>query len=118
MVEPRRIYLKTDDWISNNPRLPVLIYRNAIDYDLPDIGTALEEIFERNGWRSLGRGNFHRDFHYHSSAHQVIGIASGSAILGLEAGIRHVWLSTRAMSLPCHPAPVMRGYETVPISAW
>jgi uncharacterized protein YjlB len=83
MIEPRRIYLKTDDWIPNNPRRPVLIYRNAADFDLPDIGTTLEGMFERNGWRSLGRGNIHRDFHYHSTAHEVIGIASGSAILGI-----------------------------------
>ncbi len=87
MIEPRRIYLRTDVWIPNNPHLPVLIYRNAAAYDLPDIGAALEEMFERNGWRLLGRGNIHRDFHYHSTAHEAIGIASGSAILGL--GGRH-----------------------------
>lgn len=62
MIEPRRIYLKTDDWIPNNPRLPVLIYRSAADFDLPDIGTALEAMFERDGWRSLSRGTIHRDF--------------------------------------------------------
>jgi nicotinamidase-related amidase len=116
LIEPHGIYLKTTGWIPNNPRLPVLIYRNVADFVLPDIGAALEEMFERNGRRSLGSSNLHRDFHYHSTAHEVIGTASGSAILEIEAGIHHVWLSTRAMSSSCQPALVTRGYETAPIS--
>jgi uncharacterized protein YjlB len=60
-----------------------LIYRNAVDHELPDIGAALEALFESNGWQVAKRGNISSDYHYRSSAHEVIGIASGSAILGL-----------------------------------
>lgn len=83
MDEPRRIFLKPDDWIPNSSRFPVLVYRNAVDHELPDIGAALEELFESNGWRCGARGNNHAEFHYHSGAHEVIGTAAGSAILGI-----------------------------------
>jgi uncharacterized protein YjlB len=83
MTNPRRIFLEPDDWIPNSSRFPVLIYRNVVDYKLPEVGAALMQIFERNGWRCGPGGNILREYHYHSAAHEVIGIASGAAILGI-----------------------------------
>src|ERR1700760_1602540 len=83
MTEARRIFLDRDDWIPNNPRLPVLVYRNAVDHDDADIGAALARLFTRNGWRMAERASIHRDYHYHATAHEVIGVAAGSAILGV-----------------------------------
>jgi len=83
MDEPRRIFLRPDDWIPNSSRFPVLVYRNAVDHELPDIGAALETLFESHGWHCAARGNIHAEYHYHSNAHEVIGIAAGSAILGI-----------------------------------
>lgn len=83
MTEARRIFLDRDDWIPNNPRLPVLVYRNAVDHDDPDIGASLERLFTCNGWLIAERGSIHRDYHYHATTHEVIGVAAGSAILGV-----------------------------------
>ena len=103
MIEPRRFFLKPDDWIPNNPRLPVLIYRNAVEHDVADIEVALKALFEDNGWHCLPRGTIHRAYHYHSAAHKVIGVASGSAIVGL-GGPHSIRLAVDASDVLVLPA--------------
>jgi len=63
------------DWVPNNPQLPVLVY-NA---PLPDGG--LESLFARNGWAGIWTNGVFTYQHYHSGAHEVLGVASGTATL-------------------------------------
>jgi len=60
-----------------NSRLPVLIYRGA------HAGDGFDALFERNGWTGLWHDGIYDFDHYHSNAHEVLGIARGSATLRL-----------------------------------
>lgn len=80
MIKPRIIELKETDSIPNNPKLPVLIYEAAMD-DSGDVAKAMEQAFEENGWPPQWRNGIYDYDHYHSTAHEVLGIARGEAIV-------------------------------------
>ena len=62
----------------NNPQLPLVVYRGAVPEGDPD---ALEQVFQANQWpRGWRNGVFDFD-HYHSNAHEVLGVYRGSARL-------------------------------------
>jgi uncharacterized protein YjlB len=78
-----------DDGLIPNSRLPLLIYINAVK--LPgDPAVAFEDLFEAHGWTGSWRDGIYTYHHYHSTAHEVLGIYRGSATLQLggEKGIK------------------------------
>src|SRR5262249_39834098 len=67
-----------DDGTVPNNSLPLVLYRGALP-DSGDRATACEEMFDRNGWPDAWRNGIYAHHHYHSTAHEVLGIAAGSA---------------------------------------
>jgi uncharacterized protein YjlB len=63
----------------NNPDLPLLIYKNAIELPVNNAAAKFEEIFEKNKWGSFWRNGIFNYHHYHSTAHEVLGIYRGKA---------------------------------------
>ncbi len=79
----------TDDGTFPNSRLPLLIYRSAVRPSEPDPAAVFEEIFAANGWCGSWRNGVYPYHHYHSTAHEVLGVYRGSArlVLGGEDGL-------------------------------
>lgn len=72
--------LEDDGDIPNNAALALIVYRGAVDPVLGDAEDALDALFRANGWGNGWRGGVIYDFHhYHAEAHEVVGIAAGSA---------------------------------------
>ena len=86
--EPEVFQLSRNAWVPNNDRLPVLIYQDVLDLSVDNPASHFEKLFSRNGWQSQWRNGIYDFHHYHSTAHEVLGIAAGEArvVLGGPGG--------------------------------
>lgn len=80
-------HVSADDGRFPNSTLPALIYRGVL---LEEAGraSAFERMFTANLWPAAWRNSLYTRHHYHSTAHEVLGIAEGwvKARLGGESG--------------------------------
>ena len=76
-----------DGRVPNNPRLPLIVYRGALKTG-GDAAASCVALFGRNGWPGAWQNGVYSHHHYHSSAHEVLGIAAGwvRVRLGGESG--------------------------------
>lgn len=74
----------TDDGIyPNNDVLPVLIYGQALRPSVHAPADTVERVFNANGWMGVWRDGIFSYHHYHSTAHEVLGVTRGTAALQL-----------------------------------
>ena len=85
------ISLKRNKNFPNN-RLPVLIYRSAVNLPKQKNRSSelLQKIFLSNNWSNTWKNGIYNFHHYHSITHECLGISMGSAflILGGPGGKR------------------------------
>ncbi|EEA02756.1 conserved hypothetical protein [Burkholderia sp. H160] len=67
------------DWVPNNRKLAVAIYRSALPETSRNLVAEFEALFEHNQWPSQWRNGIFDYHHFHSTAHEVLGFAHGSA---------------------------------------
>lgn len=81
--------LEADASVPNNARLPLLVYPAAVGLSSHDPASVFEQRFVSNGWVGCWRNGIFPFHHYHSTAHEVLGIYSGTAVaqLGGENGV-------------------------------
>jgi uncharacterized protein YjlB len=80
MDDVQAIHFKDDGATPNNPDLPMLVYRNAIALDGErDPAVPFERAFARHGWGDGWRNGIHAFRHFHTTAHEALGIARGRA---------------------------------------
>jgi uncharacterized protein YjlB len=74
-------YKFTDDGrIPNNPTLPLVLYRGAVDLTgTPDPEQLIEKKFGTHRWGDMWRNGIYPYAHYHSMIHEVMGVARGRA---------------------------------------
>jgi uncharacterized protein YjlB len=75
-------YHFADDGRFPNSVLPVVIYRSALLFEEAS-PEAMEALFDGNGWPSQWRAGVYDYHHYHSTAHEALGVAAGRATLQL-----------------------------------
>jgi uncharacterized protein YjlB len=69
-----------DGRIPNNPRLPLLLYRRAINVTgARNPEQTIEQMFAANGWGDMWRNGIFPYVHYHSMIHEALGVARGRA---------------------------------------
>ena len=97
-VEPEAYRLVADGNIPNNPRLSLLVYRGVLPLDGKESASAAacEALFNRNLWPAAWRNGVYAYHHYHTTAHEVLGIVRGEArvcfggpngqVVGVRAG--------------------------------
>jgi uncharacterized protein YjlB len=69
--------------IPNNPKLPLLIYKGAVSARGEKAAELIEALYARNGWRAAWRYGVYPFPHYHSTAHEVLGVYRGHALIRL-----------------------------------
>jgi uncharacterized protein YjlB len=74
-------FLFDSNGIIPNSSLPLVIRRGAVTPDSNDPPKAFEQVFARNGWTNSWRNGVYDYHHYHSTAHEVMGVAAGSATI-------------------------------------
>ena len=77
-IEPLAFRFADDGLVPNNPALPFLVYRGAIDLKgSPDPEDLVERTFAANRWGEMWRNGIYDYVHYHSAIHEALGIARG-----------------------------------------
>ena len=122
--EPLALKFADDGSIPNNPRLPFLVYRGAIDLaGTPYAEEVVEKTFARHKWGGTWRNGIYPYVHYHSMIHEALAIARGRAkvrfgglkgreidliagdVVVLPAGTGHqcVWAAPELMVIGAYP---------------
>jgi len=91
-----------DGSIPNNPTLPLLIYPGALDLTGSDPAGACIERFAAHDWSGAWRNGIYPFPHYHSTAHEALGVCRGKATvrLGGDKGLSIEIKAGDALVLP------------------
>lgn len=81
--------LRDDGTYPNNERRPLLAYPGALELPERDPASVFEALFAANQWGGTWRNGVYGFHHYHSTAHEVLGVYGGNAQvqLGGEQGV-------------------------------
>jgi uncharacterized protein YjlB len=90
----------------NNPRLPFLHYRSPVRLaPVYDPAAIFEALFEANGWEDSWRDGMYDYNHWHTTTHEVLGIARGE-LKARFGGRNGRTLVLKAGDVIVHPAGV------------
>jgi uncharacterized protein YjlB len=99
------VVLEDDGTFPNNPRLPVLVYARGLDLPPFDASLAVAALFNQHRWSGCWVSSIYTYPHYHSTAHEALGVVSGEARLSL-GGEKDLRIGVRPGDLLVLPAGV------------
>jgi len=102
-------HLFADDGTVPNNELPLVLYRGVLGNE-GDLAARCEALFNANGWPGPWRNGIYGHHHYHSTAHEVLGIARGNARVRL-GGEQGAIVELRAGDVVVIPAGVAHKRE-------
>lgn len=82
MRRVRKIYFEKAEDVPNSI-LPVLLYRSVLPLHAAGKGNAFRDRFKSAGWTGIWTDTIYDYTHFHSNAHEVLGIAEGRVTLRL-----------------------------------
>jgi uncharacterized protein YjlB len=82
MKSVRKIHFGKADDVPNNT-LPVLLYRGVLAANTAEKASRFRGQFQENGWTGIWTDTIFDYTHFHSNAHEVLGIAEGKVSLKL-----------------------------------
>ena len=66
-----------NDTFPNNPNLDLCILKQVFPPDADNLVDLIEQCFQTNGWPPAWRNGLYDIHHYHSTAHEALGVYSG-----------------------------------------
>jgi uncharacterized protein YjlB len=104
MADVQAFRFDDDGETPNNPRLPLVVYRAAVNLvGAPDPAVPFERAFARHGWSDGWRNGIYPFLHFHSATHEVLGIARGRATVEF-GGVKGQVLTVEAGDVVILPA--------------
>jgi uncharacterized protein YjlB len=100
--KPRTLLLQPDAGTPNNPGCAVLHYASVLQGEPEQLAEALEALFERNHWPPAWRNGVFAYQHFHTRAHEALGVYAGRArvMLGGENGVEVTMQAGDVVVLP------------------
>lgn len=91
-----------DGEVPNNPRLPLLLHRDAFPAGTTPAATAaaIEQRLGANGWPAAWRNGIYAFPHYHSDCHETLAVVTGTASVmfgGRNGVVAALWPDTVAV---------------------
>jgi uncharacterized protein YjlB len=82
-------HLAASGAIPNHPRWPLLVYPGVVAIAGADPAAAFEALFDRNRWPAAWRDGVFPFHHFHSNAHETLGVYSGEVTVqfGGDGGV-------------------------------
>lgn len=95
-------WFSDDGFIPNNPTIPMVVYRAVLDLSREDPAATCIERYAENGWGRAWRNGIFPFVHFHSTAHEALGICRGEARvrLGGANGLETIVCAGDALVLP------------------
>jgi uncharacterized protein YjlB len=104
MPDVQAFRFEDDGETPNNPRLPLVVYRAAVNLaGEHDPAAPFERAFARHGWGDGWRNGIYSFLHFHTATHEVLGIARGRATVEF-GGARGQALAVEAGDVVVLPA--------------
>lgn len=82
-VNAEALFLKDDGIFPNNDRLPVLVYTRGLSLPPFDVSLAVAALFNQHRWSGCWVSRVYAYAHFHSTAHEALGVVAGDATLRL-----------------------------------
>lgn len=98
-------HVLADDGTFPNSRLPLVVFQGVFVTSGGDPARQIEESVQRNGWRGGWRNGIYAYHHYHSTAHETLGVYRGAATVQL-GGPRGITVEVRTGDVVVIPAGV------------